>query len=896
MSNSDSQLVRHVLVLEDEQGQRIVCLEASSHSIGRDPSNSLVIRAKDVSRQHAVLLRMSGRDNENSGFMLIDGDYQGKRSRNGILINSKRAASTQRLQNGDFIRFAKKVICRYLILPPQSEQEFQAFCDVLNFSDYLSESEPIEVSSEENAEFEGADENNHAFLIRLASFPEINPSPMFEVTLDGELTYLNPAAAEAFSELSQQGIEHPTIEGLFDLVQQSPSKILVREVSVHNRVYEQSIHYLPESELIRCCAFDITERKHAEAELLKRDRLLQSVAEATTHLLENVAYEAAIDEAIAKLGFASGADRICISANHPGSSPQDVLTSLQFEWVRDPSFSLLKASHRYKQSLFGSPLESWYEQLSREQSIRGSLSTFSEQEQELLVREDIKSILIVPIMLKGLWGFIELHHCEYELQWTQQDESIVFAMAASISAALQRQKADQIIHHQAFHDPLTNLPNRLLFEEQLEAALAEAAHSQMHVCVMFIDLDRFKRINDTLGHTVGDQVLCTLAQRLPECLPDGACLARWGGDEFTLLIPHVGSVDEAIEIAEYMIQSIKLPFSVSSQTLFVGASIGISCSPDAGMTSEALLQNADVALYRCKEHSTSGYQLYNPSMNAKAPELFMIENSFHHGLKQNEFVLYYQPKFNIVTNEIVGLEALIRWNHPTMGLVSPGVFIPIAEETGFIADIGAWVLETACHQLVDWHAQGFDPLSISVNLSAQQFYQPTLLGELAALLQRSQISPHALELEITETVAVANIELTIELLQQLQDMGIRIAMDDFGTGYSSLNYLKQLPLDTLKIDQSFIRDLKPQTKDQEIVRAVIALARGLDLDLVAEGVDKEEQIAVLQALQCNIVQGYYYSHPLPAVQMTELLQKNWLERDLRSEDSLLSEISALSLQ
>ena len=897
MSTSDSQRIRHVLVLQDEQGPRLVCLEASSHSIGRDSSNSLVLRAKDVSRQHAILLRVSGRDNESYGFMLIDGDLQGTRSRNGIFVNAKRTSAPHRLQHGDFIRFAKQVVCRYLILPPQSEKVFQAFSGTLNFAQLLSESEVLDLDSVDEVKFEGSAETNDAFLIRLASFPEINPSPMFEVNLNGELTYLNPAAAEAFSELPSQGVNHPTLEGLFALVQSSPSKILVREVTVHNRVYEQSIHFLPESELIRCCAFDITERKHAEAELMKRDRLLQSVAEATTHLLENVAYEAAIDEAIAKLGCASGADRICISANRPGVTEDELLTSLQFEWVRDPSLSLLKASHRYNQRLLSPPLRGWYDRLSRERSIRGGLSHFAPDEQVVLKRENIQSILVVPIMLeKRLWGFIELHQCEDEIQWTQQDESIVFAMAASISAALQRQKADQIIHHQAFHDPLTNLPNRILFEEQLEAALAEAAHSQLHVCVMFIDLDRFKRINDTLGHTVGDQLLCRLATRLPHCLPNGACLARWGGDEFTLLLPQVDSSQEAIELAESILQSIKRPFSIASQTLFVGASIGISCSPEAGMTSESLLQNADVALYRCKEQTTSGYQLYDPSMNAKAPELFMIENSFHDGLKQNEFVLHYQPKFNIISNQIVGLEALIRWNHPTMGLVSPGLFIPIAEETGFIAEIGAWVLETACYQLLDWHEQGFQPLSVSVNLSAQQFYQPTLLRELAAVIQRTQILPQALELEITETVAVANIDLTIQLLQQMQEMGIRIAMDDFGTGYSSLNYLKKLPLDTLKIDQSFIRDLKPDTKDQEIVRAVIALAHGLELDIVAEGVDKIEQIEILQALNCNIVQGYYYSHPLTAEQMTEMLQQNWLQRDFEADDAFLTEISELSLQ
>ncbi|MEM9136456.1 MAG: FHA domain-containing protein, partial [Cyanobacteria bacterium P01_F01_bin.42] len=452
MSPSDSSQIRHALVLADDRGPRLIGLESSSYSIGREASNSLVIKAKDVSRQHALLLRMSSRELTSYGFILIDGDLQGKRSRNGIFINGQRWSTGHRLQHGDFIRFATQVVCRYLMLPAQSDQDFQKFSNSLDFTKILSEHEDLDWLSFTDTSLEESNETNDAFLIRLASFPEINPSPMFEVNLSGELTYLNPAAASAFQEISAQGSQHPTLNGLSELVQSSSSNILVREVTVENRVYEQSIHFLPESELIRCCAFDITERKHAESELKQRDRLLKSVAEATTHLLENVAYEAAIDAAIAKLGYASGADRICISANHYQAESQDLHTSLQFEWVRDLSLSVMNASHRYNQSFISSPLSAWYALLSQEQSIRGCLSDFPSAEQLILQREEVESILVVPIILdKSFWGFIELHHCDSERQWTQHDESIVTAMGASISAALQRQQAEQIIHHQAFH-------------------------------------------------------------------------------------------------------------------------------------------------------------------------------------------------------------------------------------------------------------------------------------------------------------------------------------------------------------------------------------------------------------------------------------------------------------
>ncbi|MCM1983563.1 EAL domain-containing protein [Lyngbya confervoides BDU141951] len=857
----------------------MVSLESSSHSIGRDPSNSLVLKAKDVSRQHAMLLRISGMEQDSYGFMLIDGDLQGKRSRNGIMVNGKRCHAPHRLQHGDLIRFATRVNCRYLILPLTAEGEFQKFCQTLNYTQILSEQADCEWSGYELDNLWEAEESDDAFLIRLASFPEINPSPMFEVNLTGELTYLNPAAAAAFRNLGQQGSNHVMVQGLFDLVHQAESNILVREVTVDSRVFEQTIHYLPETDLIRCCAFDITERKHAEAELKKRDRLLQSVAEATTHLLENVAYEAAIDAAIAKLGFAAGADRVCILANHLHPKTQELCTSLQFEWVREAKLSLLKSGHRYNQSLQDSPLAEWHQQLLAEQSIHSTLIQCSEAEREYLNQEQIQSILIVPIFLeKELWGLIELHHCAVDTAWSPQEESIVFAMAASISAALQRQKTEKIIHHQAFHDALTNLPNRILFQERLALALAETSQSTQSVCVMFIDLDRFKRINDTLGHTVGDQLLRAIAERLQRCLPPGATVSRWGGDEFTVLLPQLESITEATEIAQQMIEAIKRPCVVGAHNLFVGASIGIAASPEAGTESETLLQNADVALYQCKEHKSSEYRIYENSMNAKAPEMFMLENSFHGALEKGEFALYYQPKVNIFTQEIVGLEALIRWQHPTMGLVPPSIFIPLAEETGFISEIGSWVLKTACDQIITWHHQGLQPLSVAVNLSAHQFYQPTLLAELDHILSTTQIDPQYLELEITETTAVENIELTTQLLQQVQTLGIHIAMDDFGTGYSSLNYLKQLPLNTLKIDRSFIQDLKPNTKDLEIIRAVVALAMGLDLEIVAEGVDNAEQIQVLKELNCKIVQGYYFSQPLPTAEMTRMLQDNWQQR------------------
>jgi diguanylate cyclase (GGDEF)-like protein len=867
-------LQRHILLIKDSDGYRVIALEASSHSIGREQSNSIVLASKDVSRQHAILLRVSSTGTQCSSFMLIDGDLQGKRSRNGIQVNGHHWSTPHRLQDGDAIRFANQVYAKYMVVAEMDDATFAQYCDHLDFGQLLSPDAPGFRSSPNVEADPQQDSANDAYLIRLASFPEINPSPMFEVNLQGQLTYLNPAGAAAFADLPEIESEHPMLQGLFSLIQASESKILVREVSVGDRVFEQSIHYIPESDLIRCCAFDITQRKHAESELLQRDRLLQSVADATTHLLENVAYDAAIDAAIATLGNAAGADRICISANH--LLEDQLYASLKFEWSREPQNSLLHAQHRYNRSYRAPGFRCWYEPLTQESAICGQLADFSPEEQQLLAQDDIQAILVVPIVLQQrFWGFIELHHCRPGQIWSRQDESIAFAMAASISAALQRQQTDQIIHHQAFHDALTDLPNRILFQERLEAALSESKQSSQPLAVMFIDLDRFKRINDTLGHTIGDQLLREVSGRLSRCLRTGSLVSRWGGDEFTVLLTELASVQEAQDCANRILDTLQKPFLIGSHELFIGASIGIAPFPDAGQEAEVLLQNADVALYQCKERKVNGFQVYTSSMNSLAPELFMLENSFRHALDRGEFQLHYQPKVNLQTEQIVGVEALIRWQHPEMGLVSPALFIPLAEETGFIVEIGQWVLRTACRDLMTWYRAGYQPLTVAVNLSPRQFFHPELCQEVTQAIATSQIDPAWLELEITETTAVQNMEFTITLLEEFKRMGVKLAMDDFGTGYSSLSYLKRMPLDVLKIDRSFIKDLKPNTKDQEIIRAMVSLAAGLNLEVVAEGVDAAEQIEVLKALNCSIAQGFYFSRPLDYGQITDLLAQNF---------------------
>lgn len=872
--------VRHLLVIDSSDGPNLIPLEASSHSIGRDLTNSIVLRSKAVSRQHALLLRVTSTEASTYGFLLIDGDLQGKRSTNGIKVNGRKRFS-HRLKGGDCILLGNQVKARYLALHALSDEEFDLYCQSVNAAELLSPEQFI--STPPTSDIGEQDSFDEASLIRLASFPEIIPSPMFEVNLQGELTYLNPAAANTFPDLSVDKMQHPALEGLLDLISTSEQNILVREVEVADKAYEQSIHFIPESDLVRCCVFDVTERKHAEAELRKRDRLLQSVAEATTHLLENTGYDLAIYRALEILGKAAGVDRISICENHAHTQTKEPIASIRFEWTADGIESIRHKSHRQGLSYSNPTLSQWQSTFSDARAVCCLAQELPDEERTLLLRDGILSILVVPIFINNaLWGFIELDNCSTEYRWSQQEESVVFAMAASISAALQRQDKEEIIRHQAFHDALTDLPNRVLFNDRLTLALAAAHRIKEDVAVMFLDLDRFKVINDSLGHSIGDELLQEVANRLKRSLREGDTLARWGGDEFTLLLPQAQSVDNITLIAYQILESLKQPFNIREHELHVTASIGIAISPHAGEEAETLLQNADVALYRSKEHGRGTYQLYSATMNSRAPDLLALENSLRHAIERNELLLCYQPKINIQTGAIVGLEALIRWQHPERGLISPATFIPLAEETGLIIEIGEWVLRTACQQAVEWHRQGLMPLSVAVNISAEQFFQPNLPEIVAQVLLQTQLDPQSLELEVTETAAVKNMDFTKSVLRQLKDIGVHIAMDDFGTGYSSLNYLKELPFNTLKIDQSFIRDLKPNTRDVEIINAVLGLGRGLNLSIVAEGVDNEEQLGVLQTLECEIVQGYLFSRPLPVDEVTTILKANWLDRNNRN--------------
>lgn len=443
---------------------------------------------------------------------------------------------------------------------------------------------------------------------------------------------------------------------------------------------------------------------------------------------------------------------------------------------------------------------------------------------------------------------------------------------AIFSDITERKASEDHVRHLAHHDALTSLPNRMLLMERLSHALTHAHRQGKMVAVMFLDLDRFKNINDTLGHTVGDQLLKNVAERLSECVREDDTVARLGGDEFVIVLEDVFSIQDVAGIAQKLINAMERPVMLERQELFVTTSIGISVYPDDGDNADTLIKHADTAMYRAKEQGRNNSQFYTADMNERALERLTMENSLRHALERNEFLLYYQPQVDLKTRSITGMEALLRWQHPDFGLVSPSRFIPIAEETGLIVPIGEWVLRAACFQNKAWQDAGMPRLHVAVNLSARQFKQPNLVNVVSQALADSGLEPCYLELEITESIAMEHAEETITRLNELKAMGVAISMDDFGTGHSSLSYLKRFPIDTLKIDQSFVQDVLLDSQDAAIAAAISTMARSLKMKVVTEGVETQEQVGFLREHDRDEVQGYYFSHPLPADAFADLLR------------------------
>lgn len=449
-----------------------------------------------------------------------------------------------------------------------------------------------------------------------------------------------------------------------------------------------------------------------------------------------------------------------------------------------------------------------------------------------------------------------------------------------ISDITERTQEKERFNHLVYYDALTNLPNRELFMDRLEQAVAQARRKKETGAVLALDLDHFKRINDTLGHSIGDQLIKAVSVRLLKTLYDSDTVTRISGGTFAVILSRIMKPEHAENVANKILTAFKSPFLIQEHELFTSCSVGIALFPDDGETGDVLIKNADAALHTSKERGKNRFQLYSSSNANNSFERLVLENSLRRALERDEFRLFYQPEVDLRTGKVVAVEALIRWQHPDLGFIPPLEFIPIAEETGLIHPIGEWVLRTACEQKRLWDAEGFNSMRVSVNLSARQFHYANIVDMTAEILKKTGVVPAELDFELTESTIMDHLEETTKTLQQLKSMGVHISIDDFGTGYSSLMYLKTFPIDTIKIDRSFIKDVTTDPDDQAITQAIISMAHSLKLDVVAEGVETRDQLELLKSQDCDVVQGYLFSKPIPAPEIPPLLSNGIIGKSL----------------
>ena len=462
---------------------------------------------------------------------------------------------------------------------------------------------------------------------------------------------------------------------------------------------------------------------------------------------------------------------------------------------------------------------------------------------------------------------------EYRSHPMYKDGELVGSVVTFVDISAHK-LAEAELHRLAYYDNLTGLPNRPLFSDRLHQAVADAKRRGVYVAVMLLDLDRFKVINDTMGHEAGDRLLQEIAMRLKNGVREGDTVARLGGDEFALVLAGMPDMHVVSHLAQNVLSRFAAPITIEGREVFTGASIGVALYPTDTTDIESLLKFADSAMYHAKESGRNNYQFYSQEMTTNVQARLGLETDLRHALERNEFFLHYQPQVDAAHGRITGVEALLRWRNGSGAIISPAQFIPLAEETGLIVPIGDWVLETACRQLKRWHDTGYAELTMSVNVASRQFREPLFGQGVARIFAATRVLPSAIELEITESLLLENNEETRRTLDQIKVLGATLAIDDFGTGYSSLSYLKRFPLDRVKIDQSFVRDLGTDPDDLAIVRAIVALSRSLKLDVIAEGVETEEQLALLRSEGCDEYQGYLFARPMDADSVLRLLENN----------------------
>jgi diguanylate cyclase (GGDEF)-like protein/PAS domain S-box-containing protein len=808
----------HYLTIEGPGINQTIHLESATYSIGRHVGNAIVVSNNTVSGQHAILLRLNGIPDETHAFRIIDGNLQGSRSRNGLWINGKRCHSHD-LQDQDIIHIGPEVQAKYYCHLPAPRNDSSELTDIAAQSPSAKDLAANRRLRRQELQILG-----DQALVRLSSFIELIPYPIFEINLSGQITYLNPAAIEQFPDLKRNP-QHPLLHNLLSLELPKSQKHLVREVQIGNSIFEQFIHYLIESNLVRSYLVDITQRIQAEQRLSESEDRYAAAAEGANdglwdwNLIDNQIYYSPRWKAML------GCDEAEI-----GDCPE--------EW-----FGRLH------------PDDEAAVQIQLKLHLNGEATQFQTEFRLLTQAREYR------------W-----FRCRGLARRNESGEP--YRLSGSLMDITDHYSVKQQLLEDSLRDVLTGLPNRHLFMTRLQQAFQRhRTVEDAQYAVLFLDLDRFKVVNDSLGHLLGDELLLQVAARLKTCLRDQDIVARFGGDEFVILLENIESIDDTQAIAERIQQQMSNCFFLDQQEVFTGASIGIAISGPQYQNPEDLLRDADAAMYRAKRSGISRYEIVNGDIHTGSLALLQMDSDLRRAIERQEFFLVYQPIISLSSGSIAGFEALIRWQHPERGLVSPSDFIPLAEDTGFIVPLGDWVLQQACSQMRQWQIQypSAIPLTIHVNVSSKQFAQPDFVRKTRDVLLAAELAYGSLKLEITEGVIMQHEAFVAQQLNTLKDLGVCLGIDDFGTGYSSLQYLNSFPLDTLKIDRSFVGQME-SSDSLEIVRTIINLAHNLKMQVVAEGVETQSQAARLRGMGCEYAQGYFFAKPLDGEAASHLLQ------------------------
>jgi len=816
---------QHIIKISYGDIRQTIILTNEIYSIGRHSSNKIVIHHPTISRFHCTIFPVKyGGESQQSLFWIIDGDLKGNRSSNGIFINGNKSLSHE-LNSMDSIKIGgKEVEIIYEIVRDFNTPSLtvsESHISYTNSSSQITNAKYPSISSLQTTIVEKNEGKYEQFIKDILFTIHQNKgqlkTPYININKNEKITNYNLAFQEEFPNFSRKSYPNPLVSNLFQEFVNNEKNIHIRDIRYNDKNYTQYAIYNQEQDVIESYIFSFEDRWTLENNLRENEEKYRAVVRQ-------------ISEGIVLVDPTS---KQIIEANQAycslvGYSNEEILR--------------LKI----------------YDVLATDPEVHDSILRKVQQNHLNLIQESIhrhrnRHFIDVEVNISTIFYGAKEYICY------------------AVRDITERKMAQEMLSYQACHDLLTQLGNRNLFNEQLYKAIARSQRYGNQLGVIFIDLDRFKNINDTLGHDIGDRFLQEVAIKMKNCLRSADVIARWGGDEFTILLSEIKHPQDTSIVAKRILNSLKQPIIISEYQLYCHLSMGIAIYPQDGTTPEILLKNADIALYRSKDSGGNQYQYYNPSMNQRNTQLLHLETSLYQSIQANQLHLHYQPQVNITTGQVTGMEALIRWQHPDLGMVSPSQFIPIAEETGFINSIGEWVLYTACKQNKEWQNLGFSPLKIAVNLSPRQC-QSHLVSSLKQVLKETKLEPKYLELEITETSIIVHPDLTREILEELTEIGVSIAMDDFGSGYSSVGYLKKFPFKKIKIDQSFVRDLKNEPSDLAIISAVVTLGKGFNLQVVAEGIENQEQAKLLKKLHCEVMQGYFFSHPLPVEDATSFIQ------------------------